>query len=66
MKLPVNLFCEALLVAAEPNGGRPLAAEVAGLPDLDGPPSPKLAAFSNAVLLAMEAQAQAMASDSAH
>jgi hypothetical protein len=53
------------LVAAEPNGGRPLAAEVAGLPDLDGPPSPKLAAFSNAVLLAMEAQAQAMASDSA-
>jgi hypothetical protein len=54
------------LVAAEPNGGRPMAAEVAGLPDPGGPPSPKLTAFSNAVLLAMQAQAEVMASDSAH
>jgi hypothetical protein len=55
-----------VLVAAEPNGGRPLAAEVAGLPDPGGQPSPKLVAFSSAVLLAMEAQAEAMASDAAH
>jgi hypothetical protein len=54
------------LVAAEPNGGKPLAAEVAGLPDPGGLPSPELAAFSNAVLLAMKAQAEAMASDSVH
>jgi hypothetical protein len=54
-----------VLVAAEPDGGRPLAAEVAVLPDLRTPPSPKLAAFSSAVLVAMGAQAEMMASNTA-
>jgi hypothetical protein len=52
------------LVAAEPDRGRPLAAEVAVLPDLRTPPSPKLAAFSSAVLVAMGAQAETMAANS--
>jgi hypothetical protein len=54
-----------VLVAAESDGGRPLAAEVAALPDLHTPPSPKLAAFSSVVLLAMGAQAETMAPNSA-
>jgi hypothetical protein len=53
------------VVAAEPDGSTPLATEVAILPDPSTPPSLKLAAFTGAVLLAMEAQAETIASNAA-